>query len=140
MLFLGLFLYCYSPSVTVRIINSRFIEFFNDWLIAGGVLIFIVIALSSNKVSIILRNKVFSFLGDISYSLYLFHFVILTALLNLLYGKINTGLIFVITISLSIIVAWISYKYVEIPSVKLGKIIVKRSKKNTELDINSKAV
>ena len=66
--------------------------------------------------NIVLSNKVGDFLGKISYSLYLLHMPILV-LLNKLDVQIELKLfIFVV---LSLLTAYLSYKYIEKPSAKL---------------------
>ena len=74
------------------------------------------------------ENTIFNFLGKISYGLYVYHWVILMLLIQLIK---NTGinfyerqllvnsLIYVIGISFTIIVSYLSYKYIEEPIVNL---------------------
>lgn len=85
----------------------------------------IIIALSSGRFSTILRNKVVSYLGRISYSLYLYHFIILVASIKLLYGIIPIGFILLLTAAASISIAALSYQFIEIPSIKWGKTLTR---------------
>ncbi|WP_379144574.1 acyltransferase family protein [Paenibacillus sp. sgz500992] len=85
----------------------------------------IIIALSSGRFSTILRNKAVSYLGRISYSLYLYHFIILVASIKLLYGVIPIGFILLLTAAASISIAALSYHFIEIPSIKWGKTLTR---------------
>ena len=75
-----------------------------------------------------LRNRYLMWIGTISYSLYLFHYIILGLFHEIFLN--NQGVIIrnmkdvVLTISafcLSIIFSWIIYKYIEAPCVRIGK-------------------
>jgi peptidoglycan/LPS O-acetylase OafA/YrhL len=101
----------------------------NDFIISIGAALFIVISLSSNLFSRVLSLGVFKFLGKISYSLYLYHSIILLALINLLYGKINYWIILISALPLAIIVSTMAYYFIEQPAINLGRNIVKRKVK-----------
>ncbi|CAG5008807.1 O-acetyltransferase OatA [Dyadobacter sp. CECT 9275] len=84
---------------------------------------FFVLNLSCNPKSIIsLENPVISYLGKISYGLYVYHVVVIVLLLNifrnyfpLLQGPIYQILVYVLTLAGSIAVASVSYLYLEKP-------------------------
>lgn len=80
----------------------------------------IILNLSTNKkYSQFLEKKVFSFLGKISYGIYMYHFVICTIviksflILNIPYNSWSQALIYILIISLTILISWLSYEYLE---------------------------
>jgi peptidoglycan/LPS O-acetylase OafA/YrhL len=88
--------------------------------------------IGANEKVYLFRSRVLRFLGDISYSLYLLHFVVLCTvvkLFTLLQWASGTSVsIYVlavlatcVTSTITIILAWLSYVYVEEPGIKLGK-------------------
>jgi peptidoglycan/LPS O-acetylase OafA/YrhL len=128
-LFVGCFIYTYSgfaEEVFFKLFNIR-----NNWTIilpdlgiSIGVCILIIVSLASKRISDILAMKPIVFLGNISYSLYLYHTVILISCIYLLYNVLPIWSVLLIALMLSIIVPTISYYYVELPSIKRGKKIV----------------
>jgi len=107
----------------------------NDWVIALGVCLFIMIALSAEKVSAVLTKRPFIYLGRISYSLYLLHGITLLTLINALHNWMPIEYILFFSLIGSLAVSTIFYYLVEIPSMKLGRylsgIIVKRELKRS---------
>lgn len=75
-----------------------------------------LILLASNQSSLLTNNKVAQFLGNTSYSIYLWHWP-LVFYLNYL-EKSNNTLWIIGAIILSVILGWLSYKYIENPSRK----------------------
>lgn len=110
-----------------------------DWSITVGASIFIILSLSSNKLSKILKTKIISFFGKISYSLYLYHLIFL-----IFFIRYNSGLSISLTVLLtfivSLIVAAISYKFIEKPSIKVGRNIAKRFRRMELEEVSSKSV
>lgn len=80
---------------------------------------------SNNKAIILLENKVFIFLGKISYALYMYHMIVVVFSIRLItwfFGEIGLFqniLIYVSSILLTIFVSWLSYEYFEKPFLKL---------------------
>ncbi len=68
------------------------------------------------------------FVGKISYSLYLYHIIIMFTLINILYGKLPIGLILLCSLVFSFVVASIMYYTIEKPSITLGKHIIGKMK------------
>ncbi len=103
--------------------NIGFIHNFliNEYAVVIGSSLFIIIALSSGIFSRFLNLKPILFLGKISYSLYLYHTVILFSLIYIFNGIFPISVILLATIVFSIIVSIISYYLIEEPSMKLGK-------------------
>ncbi len=61
------------------------------------------------------------FLGEISYSLYLWHFVVILYCVHLLYGRIPPVAILCLALVLSILISFCSYRWIEVPSMNLGR-------------------
>lgn len=75
-----------------------------------------LILLASNQKSLLTNNKVAQFLGNTSYSIYLWHWP-LVFYLNYL-EKSNNALWIIGAIILSVVLGWLSYRYIENPSRK----------------------
>jgi peptidoglycan/LPS O-acetylase OafA/YrhL len=96
----------------------RFIGMWLTGLGAGGLMI---ICMNSSSCKRALHWPPIHFLGEVSYSLYLWHFVVLLFCVHLLYGKIPLWEILCLVFVLSIIVSWFSYRWIEVPSMNLGR-------------------
>ncbi|MFA6005546.1 MAG: acyltransferase [Patescibacteria group bacterium] len=88
-------------------------------------------------VSDVLLSKAFQFLGRISYSFYLFHFLVLYITIRLLFNVVDNNflqhyffhfelLIALGTIALAAGVSYFSYRFVEQPFIALGRKVVGR--------------
>ena len=94
---------------------------FRDGLIALAVSFFIVFAFSSLRISAWLSGRIPDFLGKISYSVYLYHVVILLSLLHCFYGTVSVTAIWLWTAVLTVAVSTLSYYTIELPSIQLGR-------------------
>ena len=105
------------------------------WFISGlGAFFIIVWCLGSLKLQAILNTNILIFLGKISYSIYLTHFMILIYLVPRVIKLLNSlGIVqFYLTLALAlitllvvtIIVSYIFWRFVELNFVKLAKTIV----------------
>jgi peptidoglycan/LPS O-acetylase OafA/YrhL len=81
------------------------------------------------------------FVGDISYSIYLLHFLVLCVIAKafaLVHLELNTVvmtlLLAAVVYAVTIPLAWVSYVYVEQPGVHLGKAVVRRHIANMSLE------
>ncbi len=92
-----------------------------DWLTAAGVTVFILFALSSSKASSLLGSRVLLFLGAISYSLYLFHALILKSVVTLYGNQYPLVMLLLLSGILSLGVGWMSWKWIEVPSIALAR-------------------
>jgi peptidoglycan/LPS O-acetylase OafA/YrhL len=92
-----------------------------EYGMALGAIGFFITALGSTRVINILLQKPFSFLGKISYSLYLYHFPILLACIYLFYGTLSLWLICIIAIFLGILVSFFAWYLIEEPCRKIGQ-------------------
>ncbi len=92
----------------------------HDWLVMVGVVIFIVFGLTPSGFSNALLRRPLVFLGKISYSLYLYHAIILLSVSHSLYGILPLWGIWSVTLVLSVLVATIGFYLVEKPCISLG--------------------
>jgi peptidoglycan/LPS O-acetylase OafA/YrhL len=120
---------------------------YNGWKIDGyawvicsiGCALIIISSLSSSRIGSFLNTKPVLFIGRISYSVYLLHFIILLCVLPLLvlglnrlgFGPSPWMLPFTLAIGLflTLAIAIPFYKYVEVPSVDLGHFFSSKLKK-----------
>lgn len=111
----------------------------NDYLCLVGAAAFLIISLNSNKVISFLKQKVFLFFGKISYSLYLFHFIVMLGVIHLLNNVIPVWSIYCIYVTLSIGISFLAWRYIERTSIILGRMVVNRiSRRNINDMTNSK--
>lgn len=108
-------------SMIITKMGLPFGRIFGDYIITLGSLIIILISIGSTQIAKFLLAKPIKFLGKISYSLYLYHLVVLFSLIYLLYNITSLWVIYVLTIVVSILVATASYHFIEMPFIKLGK-------------------
>ncbi len=102
------------------------VEFlFNKQIVFGIAFVCLAIALEKRPIKM-LTHPAFLFIGKISFSLYLVHFAVIHVLLHFqLLDVFENGLInftykfFIVTL-LSIPIATLCYKFIEVPSQKLG--------------------
>lgn len=104
-----------------------------DWYICFGAVLIILSALSSKLFSKLLLIKPVQFIGEISYSLYLVHPIVLLTTVHIFYGKIPVPLILLISFLFTMVVSVLCYKFIEIPSIKIGR---KLATKNSRGDVS----
>ncbi|HWT94471.1 MAG TPA: acyltransferase [Solirubrobacteraceae bacterium] len=97
-----------------------------DWLTTTAVAAIIVAALGSVRLREGLLRRPLVFAGDISYSLYLVHAVVLVSALSLLYGDVPTALILVGVVPVSVGLAMLLRRYVELPGIDVGRRLTRR--------------
>ncbi|MDF2607280.1 MAG: acyltransferase 3 [Bacillales bacterium] len=115
--------------LSIFLINNRWINLIynidsvalRDLLAAFGILLLFSLVLSSKKIESMLSGKILLFLGKISYSLYLIHIPILMIVTQHLSSYIPLTTTFILVPFISVPVAYLSYKYIEVPSINLGK-------------------
>ncbi len=111
-----------------------------DHEIYAVIYLIIILNVSSNSKTLVsLENKLFDFIGKISYGIYVYHMFIITILAFFLKNKfqenlINKILIYFLIISISVAISWISYEIFEKRflkmKVKFSKIMSTNSKNN----------
>lgn len=104
-------------------------------LFVFSTMFFSIVYLVPNN-NFILSNRIGDFIGKISYSLYLLHMPVLWQINKL---NINIELKFLLFILLSILVAYISYKLLELPLSKIIRSITanKSSKRDAVIDAST---
>jgi len=115
-----LYLFAWLFHKTIRPFNNGWAQ---DWIISAGVAIFIITAIGSNKINRVLLWQPIHFLGKTSYSIYLFHAIILLCLVHSLYGIVPIVGIWMIGLILTIFISAVSFKYVELPSIATGRFL-----------------
>jgi peptidoglycan/LPS O-acetylase OafA/YrhL len=88
---------------------------------AAGAFLLIALCIHSDAAKRLLRHDALLWLGRVSYSLYLSHHVVLLAMAHLLYRQLPMWAILALFVPLSLIVAEILNRLIELPSSNLGK-------------------
>ncbi|MFC5701777.1 acyltransferase family protein [Cohnella faecalis] len=96
-------------------------SFMNEFATMLGALIAILAAIGSARSRKLLLWQPIRRLGQMSYSLYLYHFIILMALLWIVPHSIPLPLVLAAIVVLSLAAAYASYRWVELPSIRWGK-------------------
>lgn len=98
------------------------------WLVSvgAGSAAAMLIALHSRAASRILCLKPLQWLGHISYSLYLFHMLVLMAMVHLFHESLPLTTILACVIPLSLLAAGLSYLLIERPAMTLGYWLTRR--------------
>lgn len=119
---IAILLYAYSRFISEKI-HLPFNRVFDDYGITLAVAFFIIMALSSTQLIKILSLNIISFFGKISYSLYLYHFIVFLTLAYTIQHDVPYWLFGLLTLVISIGVATMSYVWVEKPAIALGKVL-----------------
>jgi peptidoglycan/LPS O-acetylase OafA/YrhL len=124
---LALATYSFSESIIPKILNLGLLKPFQsmiqDYCIGLGAAIFLIFALGSSKAVHILAIKPIVFLGKISYSLYLYHLIVILACVHLLYDILPLWSILGVSVVMSVAVSFLSWKYVEEPCNRAGRML-----------------
>jgi peptidoglycan/LPS O-acetylase OafA/YrhL len=108
-------------SLFLWLIAGATLTSYNDFIGGLGAVIIIGLSLGSPRVQGILHLASLKWLGKVSYSLYLFHLPIILAAVHLFYGKMPPYAYLLPASVLSLAVAGIAYKFIEAPSIELGR-------------------
>lgn len=127
----GLFMYLYvHPSFVLKIIFSNIAPFYrtviDSWTVSLGSVIIIVFSMCSVKLSRILQVSFISFLGKISYSLYLIHLIVLFSFVRVFFNVLPIWIIYFSSLIVSLIISSLMYYIIEKPSIKVGKYLSKQ--------------
>lgn len=112
------------------------------FILQSVLFLIVIINVSCNSNSVLkLENKAFVFLGNISYGIYMYHMVVIVGVILLL-DKLGIGVdnsltsqtaMYSLSIGLTILIAWLSYRYFETFFIKLKKkVTVVSSGSNTD--------
>jgi peptidoglycan/LPS O-acetylase OafA/YrhL len=92
-----------------------------DYSIAFGAGSFVLLALGVEKVTKLLLHPALTWLGDVSYSLYLVHALVLLSLVHAFHRFAPIWLLLAAVPPISLAAAHVSWKLVELPSIALGR-------------------
>ncbi len=101
---------------------------FDNLLVTIGASLFILGSLSCAAVSRVLRSAPLQYFGRLSYSIYLYHIIVVILVLHFLYtpgGLIDWLLPFVV-LGGTIICADVSRRFIEVPAMRAGKLLGSR--------------
>ena len=121
---MALFLYAYAPFSFAQSqdnVTMFCITVIRSWLVSIGSVVLILLAMTPNMFSAMLNSKPAIFLGKISYSLYLVHFIAFLAILRLLHDKMPLIAVTCISLVAGIAVSAVMYYSVEKPAIRFGK-------------------
>lgn len=129
----GLFMVVASIYCYLALLDGSFNVFFNDARVWQGLVYgALVVGLCLNPLEIFV-NRLTRYLGKISYSLYLGHTTVvlfLTPVYRMAYGALNNTLAFllcyVLTLLLAAGLADLTYRFIEAPGVRYGKVVYQR--------------
>lgn len=115
----ALALYLYTGAAVSHIPGA--IMAFQDWPIMIGAALGMIIMLNEPVVIRCLDRRPLLHLGAVSYSLYLFHPVVLLAALHLLYPQLPLWVVLAIVIPASLLIAELAYRCIERPATRLSR-------------------
>lgn len=136
---LGLFLASYPTNIPVEntIYSFMKINLFEDlpyFYHTIGTFLILCVILNSYKLKKMFSNKIFSFLGSISFSLYSIHFLVLSTFSSYLFLVLNTYfkyyqsflIMFIISLALLLIISYYIYKYIDLGGIRLSKYVYEK--------------
>ena len=122
---ISLILYRFSQEIWM--INTKLL-LISDYGTVICVCFFMIAALSPGIFSNMLKKPFLKFLGNISYSIYLNHITMLYLSLFLLYNYLPVPAILPVYILAAVIVSFITWKVIELPSIALGRTLSNKIK------------
>lgn len=97
-----------------------------DWPMMAAAALLLVTAAAEPGFRRALEAPAFQYLGRISYSLYLFHPIVLLAMLHCLAGRVPLGWLLIATFGLCFVVSDLAYRTLERPAVELSRVAAER--------------
>ena len=123
---LGVLCFTYRWLVPdVPLAHSNFVDDIGD---AIGASYFIVVAIAAPCVQRVLRWRPCLALGDISFSLYLFHFPLILTGIWLFYGRVPLWIIMIACGLSAVVLAYFAHRLIEVPAQALGQRLAGRTK------------
>lgn len=124
----GCALLCYTgPWWLYPIKPLQTLSLVTDLISVLGGALFIILALASLRLSRCLLLPPLLFLGRISFSVYLYHVIILVGAINLFYGSLNLWLILLGVLVVTFVGSSAAYFVIEKPSMALSHLLAKKS-------------
>jgi peptidoglycan/LPS O-acetylase OafA/YrhL len=119
--FLWLFLFAGTPANWPGHAFQNALAYVSMWITALGAGGLMIVSINWQSCKRVLLWRPIHFLGEVSYSLYLWHFVVMLYCVHLLYGRLPFPAILCLCFVASIFVSWCSYRWIEVPSMNLGR-------------------
>jgi len=107
-------------------------------LAQGGAASVVALSYADARAERFLSSKLPAWLGKISYSLYLVHLPVLFTLVHVLWGRLPIITILALGVASSLLIADMMYRFVELPSMRIGRILAMSFTKPT-YTVESKA-
>lgn len=119
---------CAFLAVSLALLNARWmvnahLQAISVLMIWTGAIALVAIVSISPRLGLVLGQRSFSFLGRISYSLYLVHIVILFALMHWFHNVVSPVILAMFALPLSLAIATGFHQLVEVPSMNLGRLL-----------------
>lgn len=125
---ISLLICAYAPVLQARY-PTLMREELADWLIAGSVSVFLIMSVADTRLSTWLRHRFMVHCGRTSYGIYLLHLPILFIFVNLFWLKLPHLAVYAMAFVSVLIAADIFYRFVELPSIALGRHLTSSSRK-----------
>ncbi len=117
---------CSQPYSLTRFFPVLFPDEAADWVIGLTCSLFLIASISQTWFSRVLRHRHMEHLGRISYSFYLLHLPVLLTLATLLWARLPHIAVFALALLATLVTAELFFRYVERPSIALGKYLDQR--------------
>ncbi len=127
----SLLLLSYGPllvgPVLVSAPRTRWIaEVATDWLVLLPLAVVLVSALAETWFTRMLERRHVQWLGRVSYSFYLLHVPCLYVVIEMLWGRVPAAVVFAVALALTLVLAAVFFRLVELPSMALGRSLARR--------------
>lgn len=110
-------------SVALMLAPGPSLSHYYNFVWGLGAVALIILTIGSERADRMLSVAPLVWLGKISYSLYLIHVPLLIAAVHLTHGRVPLWATVAIVIPLSLAIAALMYRYVEEPSIRLGRLL-----------------
>lgn len=122
----SLALYVMSRPISFLVHSSVLSDYVFDWIVLLAVCGIIACAIALAPFARALQLPPLPFLGKISYSLYLYHAVVLFGVLHLVGDRLGAALSLILAAVLIVPVSYLGYALVERPSMRLGSYLARK--------------
>lgn len=117
--------------------TSTYLNMLPTYFLYGIAFLVLTVGLYFNPIKLIV-NPITQWIGKISYSLYLVHFIFLTEIRNWVHLDARFGktaqfaLYFMILLAISSVISYITYRFIEVPGMNLGKKLIQKLEAQSE--------
>jgi peptidoglycan/LPS O-acetylase OafA/YrhL len=116
---------------TAALLCIPYTKSYLDLAYAVGAVSLLALCMSTPSVVRWLRTPALVHLGETSYSLYLFHLIVILALIHILHDRLSIYWILCIAIPSALLMAWFSHRFIEMPANRFGKSMARRLNPST---------